>query len=127
MRPVVANGRPVQFEWNGPATATPVGITLITGAATVRDTLRFDGAGRAALYLPVGRHSYQLDGGGTGTIAVDRWSEEWLPHTPLLSTRETPSITTASFTSSRSWIWLFGLAIAALAGEWFCRRRLGLR
>ena len=27
----------------------------------------------------------------------------------------------------RDWIWLFGLAIAALALEWVWRRRLGLR
>jgi hypothetical protein len=28
---------------------------------------------------------------------------------------------------ARDWLWLFGLCIAALAGEWLARRRLGLR
>jgi hypothetical protein len=44
-----------------------------------------------------------------------------------LAEREAPAITSAGFTSSRSWIWLFGLCIAGLAGEWYFRRKLGLR
>lgn len=127
LRSVVANGRPVLFEWSGAGASAPLGITLVSNGFTRRDTLRFDGAGRAALWLPVGRHAWQLAGGGAGTIAVESWSEEWLPRPVALEDRAAPSIAAAGFTSSRSWIWLFGLCIAGLAGEWFFRRKLGLR
>ncbi|HWA15682.1 MAG TPA: hypothetical protein VG817_04560, partial [Gemmatimonadales bacterium] len=127
VRPVVANGRPVLFEWSGTGAPAPVGIALVTSGVTTRDTLRFDGNGRASLRLPVGRHTYQLDGGGGGSLAVEEWSEEWLPRPVMLEARDAPSIASAGFTSSRSWIWLFGLCVAGLAGEWFFRRKLGLR
>src|SRR5207249_2281431 len=57
LRAVVQQGRPVVFERARPDSG-PVGIELrITGgaAATRRDTLRFDGAGRAELFLQPGR------------------------------------------------------------------------
>lgn len=127
VRPVVANGRPVLFEWSGSGAPVPVGITVVTAGVTTRDTLRFDGNGRASLWLPVGRHGYQVEGGGGGSLAVEEWSEEWLPRPAVLENRDAPSIASTGFTSSRGWIWLFGLCIAALALEWFFRRKLGLR
>ena len=127
VRPVVANGRPVLFEWSGTGAPVPVGVTVVTAGVTTRDTLRFDGNGRASLWLPVGRHAYQVEGGGAGTLAVEEWSEEWLPRPAVLENREAPAISSTGFTSSRSWIWLFGLCIAGLSGEWFFRRKLGLR
>jgi hypothetical protein len=127
VRPVVANGRPVLFEWSGAGAAMPVGITVVTAGVTARDTLRFDGNGRASLWLPVGRHTYQAEGGGAGSLAVEEWSEEWLPRPAVLENRDAPAIASTGFTSSRSWIWLFGLCVAGLAAEWFFRRKLGLR
>jgi hypothetical protein len=77
--------------------------------------------------LPTGRHRYELDGGGAGTVVVDTWSDEWLPRPVALSDREAPGLSLAGVSSSRQWIWLFGLAVLALAAEWLARRRLGLR
>jgi hypothetical protein len=127
VRPVVANARPVWFEWSGTGAPAPVGIAIVTGGTTARDTLRFDGNGRASLWLPVGRHGYQVDGGGGGSVVVEEWSEEWLPRPAVLENREAPAIASVGFSSSRSWIWLFGLCVASLAAEWFFRRKLGLR
>jgi hypothetical protein len=33
----------------------------------------------------------------------------------------------ASRSAARDWLWLFGLCVLGLAGEWIGRRRLGLR
>ncbi len=127
IRPVVANGRPVLFEWTGQGATVPLGISLSGDGGARRDTLRFDGAGRAELRLPPGRYRYAVEGGGTGLIAVDEWSEEWLPRPPVLADRDAPAVAFGGITSARRWIWLFFLVIAALTGEWLGRRRLGLR
>ena len=115
------------FEWLAPGPATPLGIALSGEGGARRDTLRFDGTGRAELWLPSGRHRYLLDGGGGGLLAVDRWSEEWLPRPVSLLAREAHRRLAPGVTSSRQWIWLFALVIVALAVEWLARRRLGLR
>lgn len=127
VRPVVSNGRPVVFEWTGPGAPAPLGIRLDGSGEAERDTLRFDGAGRARLWLPPGQHRYQLDGGGAGVIAVDTWSEEWAPRPVVIAAQDAPDISVGGFTSSRRWIWLFGLAVFGLLGEWMVRRQLGLR
>jgi hypothetical protein len=127
VRPVVPNGRPVVFEWAGAGAAVPIGITLTGEGAVLRDTLRFDGSGRAIVSVPAGRYGYTLDGGGGGVVAVEVWSDEWLPRLATLASREAPAVSLAGVTSTRGWVWLFGLAIVALATEWLARRRLGLR
>lgn len=127
VRPVVSNGRPVVFEWTGPGAPLPLGIRLEGSGQAERDTLRFDGAGRAQLWLPPGQRRYQLDGGGAGIIAVDTWSEEWAPRPVVIAARDVPEISVGGFTSSRRWIWLFGLAVFGLLGEWMVRRQMGLR
>jgi hypothetical protein len=127
IRPVVANGRPVLFEWTGPGPAQPLGVALRGDASERRDTLRFDGTGRAELWLAPGRYRYEVDGGGSGLIVVDLWSEEWLPRRVVLADHDTPAAGMAGITSSRRWLWLFFLVIAGLTAEWLARRRLGLR
>lgn len=127
VRPVVSNGRPVVFEWTGPGPPTPLGIRLEGAGQATRDTLRFDGAGRAELWLPPGQRRYTLDGGGAGLVAVDTWSEEWLPRPVVIAASDAPDVSVGGFTSSRRWIWLFGLAVFGLLGEWMVRRQLGLR
>ncbi|MFN8646174.1 MAG: hypothetical protein U0104_05415 [Gemmatimonadales bacterium] len=127
MRPVVSNGRPVVFEWAGTGTPVPTGITLVSEAATRRDTLAFDGAGRGELRLPPGTYAYELDGGGRGTLVVDTWSEEWFPAAPRLPDRPVPPLALDTETSARRFVWLFGLVLAGLSVEWLARRRLGLR
>lgn len=127
IRPVVANGRPVLFEWTGQGPAMPLGVALTGEDGVRRDTLRFDGAGRAELRAPPGHYRYELDGGGSGLVVVDQWSEEWLPRPVVLADHETPAVTFGGITSTRRWIWLFFVGIAGLTGEWLARRRLGLR
>ncbi|MGH7703871.1 MAG: hypothetical protein ACREMO_12320, partial [Gemmatimonadales bacterium] len=129
IRPVVPNARPIGFEWGGVAAGTPapLGISLDGPGGPRRDTLRFDGAGRAELHLPVGEYRYRLDGGGGGTLAVEVYSDEWLPRPVMLRERAAVQPRAAKRSNARQWIWLFGLCVAALAGEWWGRRRLGLR
>jgi hypothetical protein len=65
--------------------------------------------------------------GGTGTIAVDTWSREWLPQPVAVTSRAMPAAASAGRTSARQWPWLYALVLLSLAAEWFARRRLGLR
>lgn len=127
VRPVVPNGRPVVFEWTGAGSPVPLGVQVTGDGESLRDTLRFDGTGRAFLWLPPGRYRYQLDGGGTGLLAVDRWSEEWRPRPVVLADQAAAAAPARGLTNARDWIWLFGIMILALAVEWMWRRRLGLR
>jgi len=122
-----ANGLPIAWRWASPDSARPLAITLRTGDTTRTDTLRFDAAGRAELLLPPGVYRYALSGGPEqGVVAVETYSDEWLPRAPALSAQ--PGEATSRFASIglRDRWWLFVLAIAALATEWALRRRQGL-
>lgn len=127
VRPVVANGRPVVFEWLGASRPVPLEVVWSEGTITRRDTLRFDGAGRAEAWLPVGAYRYRLEGGGAGTVAVEEFSEEWLPRPVVLENRQAQTLAAAGASRARGWVWLFGLCVLGLAVEWMGRRRLGLR
>jgi len=77
--------------------------------------------------LPPGVYRYALSGGPEqGVVAVETYSDEWLPHVPGLSAQ--PGEATSRFASIglRDRWWLFLIAIAALATEWALRRRQGL-
>jgi hypothetical protein len=127
IRSVVQNGRPLVFEWagSGPATASAVVWTGLNQPRT--DTLRFDGAGRASVYLPPGQYRYRFAGGGGGTVAVEQYSDELLPAPVTLAGRQAKVPRPDERTAARDWLWLFGICIAALSVEWLARRRLGLR
>ncbi len=126
-RDVVERGRPATFEWSGGGAPGPVEIEF-TGPGTIRrDTLVFDGAGRADVYLPPGVWRYQFRRGGEGTMAVEEYSTEWLPAPRTLVVREASASGAANRVPVRTWLSLFGLAVVAFAGEWLARRRLGLR
>jgi hypothetical protein len=121
------NGLPIVWRWTSPDTARAVAVTLRSNDTTRTDTLRFDAAGRAELLLPPGIYRYALSGGPEqGVVAVETYSDEWLPHAPALSAQ--PGEATSRFASIglRDRWWLFVLAIAALATEWALRRRQGL-
>ena len=121
------NGLPIVWRWTSPDTSRPLAITLRSDDTTRTDTLRFDAAGRAELLLPPGVYRYALTGGPEkGVVAVETYSDEWLPHTPALSAQ--PGEATSRFASIglRDRWWLFLIAIAALATEWALRRRQGL-
>jgi len=127
VRPVVPNGRPLVFEWAGAGPARAVPMVWIGAAGERSDTLRFDGAGRAQVWLPPGEYRFRLQGGGGGTAAVESYSDELLPRPVALAARDARVSRPAGRTSAREWLWLFGICVVALAGEWFARRRLGLR
>ena len=118
---VVQRGRPVIFEWIGAGRAEPTPVVL-TGASTTRtDTLAFDGAGRAELILAPGTWRYRLTGGGQGTVAVEEYSDEWLPAERTLAARDAVEHVVGGRIQVRSWFWLFGLGVVAFAGEWLAR------
>lgn len=127
VQPVVANGRPVIFQWVGERTPAPETVGWSGDARRQVDTLHFDGSGRATVWLPPGEYRYRLGSGGGGTVAVEEYSDELLPHPITLSQHPPRAVRPSGRTSARDWIWLFGLCVAGLSGEWLARRRLGLR
>ena len=128
VRSVVDNGRPLVFEWIGSGPAAPLGISWSGRTGSPRgDTLRFDGDGHASVWLPPGEYRYRLAGGGDGTVAVERYSDELLARPVSLAAHEARPPVHAGRRAARDWLWLFGLCVLGLAGEWLARRRLGLR
>ena len=128
VRNVVANQRPIIFEWLAAGQAAPLEIVWTSAGSTTRDTLQFDGAGRASAWLPPGAYQYRLEGGGSGLVAVEEYSDEWLPRPVTLNPRdEITALASAAPSRARGWVWLFALCVLGLAGEWLARRRLGLR
>ena len=125
----VPNGLPTVWRWTAADSARPLGITLRSGATTRTDTLRFDAGGRAQLLLPPGSYRYTLSGGPEqGVVAVETFSEEWLPppRAPALSAQPGEAIARVASVGLRDRWWLFVIAILALATEWALRRRQGL-
>jgi hypothetical protein len=132
VQPVVANGRPVVFEWVGAGSATPLPIVwsgaAVGDASKERvDTLHFDGDGRATMWLAPGEYRYRLGRGGAGTVAVEQYSDELLPRPVSLMAHEARVAPPSGRTAARDWLWLFGICLLGLSGEWLARRRLGLR
>lgn len=127
VRAVVAAGRPVLFQWNGAGPAEPLAVVWDGPGGVRQDSLRFDGAGRAEAWLSSGIYHYRLPAGGAGTVAVERWSEEYLPHPRTLQSASASLSPLKGGEPLRSIPWLFGACAAAFCGEWVARRRLGLR
>ncbi len=116
VREVVQQGRPAVFQWNGGPDPVPVPIELTGPATTRRDTLVFDGAGRSEIALPPGTWRYRLTGGGQGTIAVEEYSDEFLPRRRTLESRQATTTAELGRVSVRGWLWLFGIVVLAFAG-----------
>ncbi|HJR16573.1 MAG TPA: hypothetical protein VJ808_06945 [Gemmatimonadales bacterium] len=127
IQPVVANGRPVVFEWLGSGPALPQPIAWSSSAGQAADTLNFDGDGRASVWMPPGEYTYRLQDGAAGTVAVEQYSDEFLPHPVSLEPGEGRTVQPGTRSTARDWLWLFGICVLALSGEWLARRRLGLR
>lgn len=130
VRAVVQNGRPLVFEWLAVDAPRDLAVVWTASAASTTpraDTLRFDGSGRAVVWLPVGTWRYRLASGGGGTAAVETYSDEWLPAPAVLVDHPGRPPRTPGRTSARDWPWLFAVAVLALTVEWMARRRLGLR
>ena len=62
-----------------------------------------------------------------GTVAVEEYSDELLPRAVTLTAHDGRSTRSTGRTAARDWLWLFGICVLALSGEWLARRRLGLR
>ena len=123
----VPNGLPLVWRWSSSDPARPLAVTLRSDAATRTDTLRFDAARRAELLLPPGVYRYALSGGvERGVVAVETYSDEWLPRAPALSSQPGEATARVGSVGLRDRWWLFVIAIAALATEWALRRRQGL-
>jgi hypothetical protein len=127
------NGLPLTWAWTSAGAPADVVIQLRGEGADVSrvDTLRFDAAGRAALRLPPGRYRYAAAENGRaerGLVVVETYSDEWRPSpSPAALTAQNGSPGQGRETvGMRDRWWLFAIAIAALAGEWAWRRRMGL-
>jgi len=127
LQPVVQNGRPLLFEWAGTGSAQPVTLTWSGQGRQWEDTLHFDGNGRATVWLAPGQYRYRTEVGSSGTVAVEDYSDELLPRPVTLQAHEPRSAHSTGRSVARDWLWLFGICVLALSGEWFARRRLGLR
>jgi hypothetical protein len=127
-RPMVAvtqHGRPVRFRWLANTPPSTQVIDLEGPGGKLTDSLRFDGAGEALLALDVGRYRYRLGRGGSGSLAVEPYSDELVPAAVTLAAREA---TGSPATPRRSWRgvwWLFAIAVAGFGAEWLLRRTLG--
>jgi hypothetical protein len=60
-------------------------------------------------------------------VAVEEYSEEFVRRAPSIASKAGASVTGMARTAARDWMWLFGMAVVALCGEWLMRRKLGLR
>jgi len=124
---VAEQGRPVTFFWARPGPPRSLPITLTMANGTRSDTLRFDGRGEARLYLEPGRYQYRFPGRGGGTVAVEEYSSEFFPRPATLTAHGAVRPVAIDRSHARRFAWLFLLAVAALCGEWYARKRLGLR
>ena len=127
VRPLVPLGHPVQFQWTGAGAPTPISIEFNGAAFRRTDTLQFDGTGRVEVTLPPGRHPYQLSGGGRGVVAVESWSEEFVPRPPRLTPHEAARSAGVARSAFRDKGWPYLLILLLLCAEWWLRRRMGLR
>ncbi len=127
LRRVVPLGYPIIFVRTGPANAVPVIATFAGASSSASDTLRFDGAGRAEVRLPAGRYTYQLQLGGHGVVAVEPWSEEFVPKASGLRPQASTSAAGVSRSALRDRTWVYVFIVLLLAVEWWSRRRAGLR
>lgn len=125
---VTQRGRAVRFRWVGGGAPAPVAITLTDSARSRVDTLRFDAGGEASMPLPVGRYRYVVaDGGGSGDLGVEPYTEELVPAPVTLTAREATVAATSTGRGAREWPALFVLIVLAFGAEWLLRRRLGMR
>ncbi|MFN2570583.1 MAG: hypothetical protein ABR537_03070, partial [Gemmatimonadales bacterium] len=123
----VPNGLPIVWRWSGSGDSRTLAVTLRSDDTAWVDSLRFDPAGRAQLSLPPGIYRYALTGGTEqGVVAVETFSDEWLPRAPALGPQAGETTARLASVGLRDRWWLFLLAIAAFATEWALRRRQGL-
>jgi hypothetical protein len=125
--PEAPNGTPLTWRWQAGGAAVDVVLRLTGPDGERRDTLRFDAAGRAELSVPPGVYRYvAVDGAERGLVAVETYSDEWRPAPMRLAPQPGTSGAARERRGPRETWWVFALAIAAFAAEWYWRRREGL-
>ncbi|MGH7585919.1 MAG: hypothetical protein ACREMH_06710 [Gemmatimonadales bacterium] len=124
---VVQRGLPVRFAWAGAGAPVDLPISLESDSARVLDTLAFDGTGRAELWLDPGIWRYALGATGRGVVAVEEYSDEWMPRPVSLESAAGATAPSAPGEPLRTRWWPYLVGVLALGAEWFSRRRLGLR
>jgi hypothetical protein len=125
--PVTQRGRPVRFRWIAATAAATLPVRLERDGEALLDTLRFDGGGEATLALGVGRYRFSLEGGGSGSFAVEPFSDELLPAPVTLPEHEATARPSPVSRSLREVWWLFAVALLGFVIEWSLRRRFGMR
>lgn len=125
--PETPRGLPIVWQWLGRDAARDIVVRLAGPDRERVDTLRFDVAGRAALDLPPGVYRYAAqDGPERGVVVVETYSDEWRPAPVTLASQAALVAGAPQRRGVRDTWWLFALAIAAFAVEWYWRRREGL-
>ena len=102
-------------------------VTFTADTVVRTDTLRFDADGIAEVVLPPGRFAWRTAGSGSGTVAVEEYSDELVPTIATLTAREAVTNPVPARRSLRELLPLFLLAVVGFGAEWGIRRKLGLR
>jgi hypothetical protein len=125
--PESPRGVPIAWQWLARDAARDR-VVRVTGPGGERvDTLRFDAEGRAESRLAPGVYRYAaVDGPERGLVAVEPYSDEWRPRRITLGPQSGTAGAAREGRGLRDTWWLFALAIAAFAIEWYWRRREGL-
>ncbi|MDE3152184.1 MAG: hypothetical protein KGL93_08050, partial [Gemmatimonadota bacterium] len=126
---VVRAGEPIAWR-RGAAGDTAVSVVLQRAGAGAPDTLRLRFPGGAAVThtapLAAGRYDARVDGGAA--VLVVNASRELVPRRPAaVSGRVGGAPPRGAPPGARDTGWLYVLLLAALCGEWFLRRRAGMR
>lgn len=127
LRRVVPLGAPIVFQRGDSSASGTLAVTWSGDSLHREDTLRFDGAGQGEARLPPGRYSYRFAQGGHGVVAVEPWSEEFVPRPPRLAAHEAAGGNRVARNALRDAWWVYALIVALLSTEWWLRRRMGLR
>jgi len=125
--PESPNALPLTWRWEGRGAPTDAVLRLTGLEGEREDTLRFDASGLASLALPSGVYRYAAaDGPERGMVVVESYSDEWRPRPVALDDQAGMPGGARSRRGLRDAWWLYALAIAAFAVEWYWRRRVGL-
>ncbi|HWP38680.1 MAG TPA: hypothetical protein VNL18_14125 [Gemmatimonadales bacterium] len=124
--PVTTRGAPVTFRWTGDSIPDST-VVRMAGSDTSTIALRFSADGRAEVALPPGTYRWAWrDGALGGTIVVEQYSDEYRARPVGLAPAAGGGSVALALARARDRLWLFGLVLAALVGEWAWRLRRGL-
>lgn len=126
--PIVPRGIPVTFRWtSGEVPEDSVTVELTGQDSTIRRQVVFGADRTTSVALEPGvyrwrvRHPVRSE----GTVAVEAYSPEFVPRTPVEQEARPATVQTARVGLRELW-WAFGIAMLALVIEWAVRVRRGL-